>query len=206
MKPYGVVYKITNRVNGKVYVGQTTHTLSRRFGEHRRYRTCPAIGAAIQKYGAENFSIEPIYYALDRYELNDKEQFLIKKFNSMYPNGYNLTTGGEHFRMSKESAAKISVAMKGKRHGAGPRSEEARRVMSQVRLGKKRYGRCASGNAAYVKQPLARRITCRDAMTGIEVSYPSMGMAKADGYKPAGIAACCNGKYSQHHGKQWRWA
>jgi len=53
---YGMVYLITNEVNGKHYVGQTTRTVEQRFKEHME--SPYPIGKAIRKYGAENFTIK----------------------------------------------------------------------------------------------------------------------------------------------------
>ena len=51
---YGVIYKITNQINGKSYVGKTTTALNQRMASHRCADT--VIGKAIRKYGWENFS------------------------------------------------------------------------------------------------------------------------------------------------------
>ena len=90
--PYGVVYKITNRVNGKSYIGITTRTLDERFNEH-----CTAdsyIGRAIRKYGENNFIKQVIDYADNHQELIELEIEYIKHYDS-FKNGYNLTIGGD---------------------------------------------------------------------------------------------------------------
>lgn len=96
---YGIVYKITNLINGKSYVGITTRTLKQRFKEH-----CNAdsgIGRAIRKYGKENFKKEIIDYADDNEELLELEIEHIKKYDS-YKNGYNNTLGGEGFHICQD--------------------------------------------------------------------------------------------------------
>ena len=88
---YGVIYKLTNKLNGKPYVGQTKQKLHRRMEQHKIAST--AIGNAIRKYGLENFTIEVIEECETLEQLNEREMFWIAYFNSKYPNGYNLMDG-----------------------------------------------------------------------------------------------------------------
>ncbi len=86
------IYKITNKINGKVYIGQSIH-IEKRWKEHIfDNRKNSLIHLAIIKYGKENFSFEVIEECNQK-ELNQKEQYWIKKYNS-FENGYNLTRGG----------------------------------------------------------------------------------------------------------------
>lgn len=87
------IYYITNLINGKQYVGQTTQTLKVRFAEHCR-KDKGYIGHAIQKYGKENFSIELLDTAQNINELNEKEIYWIARLNTIAPQGYNLCYGG----------------------------------------------------------------------------------------------------------------
>ena len=85
------IYKITNKINGKSYIGQSNN-IYRRFKEHCR-RDSLIIDQAIKKYGKENFNFEVIEEcSLDK--LNEKEVFWIKYFETNM-NGYNLSLGGE---------------------------------------------------------------------------------------------------------------
>lgn len=112
-----IIYKITNKINGKVYIGQTITSLERRWIQHcsdsKKKSKNMAIIIAIQKYGKENFTIEQIDTANTRTELDQKEAYWIKYYNSLSPNGYNLTTGGIHYEFSDETRKKISNANKG---------------------------------------------------------------------------------------------
>jgi len=95
------IYKITNTINGKVYVGQTVSTLSVRWSQHvheANKNGDRTLCKAIRKYGKENFTIEQIDSACSIEELNKKEQEYIVKLNSLCFNdgqGYNMTLGGE---------------------------------------------------------------------------------------------------------------
>ena len=93
----GRIYKITNKVNGKLYIGQTIYPLSYRYTNHlsdARNGRGYAMASAIRKYGEKNFKIELIEEC-DEDQLNDLEIKYIKKYNSVTPNGYNLTHGGD---------------------------------------------------------------------------------------------------------------
>ena len=94
-----IVYKITNAVNGKAYVGTTTLSLERRFASHKRSGrgACRALFAAFQKYGVDSFRIEKLADASSRDEMFALERQLIKQHGTYAPDGrgYNLTLGGE---------------------------------------------------------------------------------------------------------------
>lgn len=113
-----VVYKITNLINSKIYIGQTTRTLKRRWNQHCNKNTgCCAIKNAIQKYGKENFVIESIEVCYSQQELDIKEKYWVNFYNSLSPNGYNLKTGGEHAIYSLEARKKMSEIRKGRFKG-----------------------------------------------------------------------------------------
>lgn len=97
----GKVYKITNKINGKVYVGQTTKTLKERFEKHcwgttekDAYHFNMAIKRAIKKWGKENFTIELIE-EVETSKLNEREVYWISFYDS-YNKGYNCTLGGQN--------------------------------------------------------------------------------------------------------------
>lgn len=96
----GKIYKITNKVNGKLYIGQTTQTLKERFQRHcwgvslnDKYHFNMAIKQAIKKYGKENFTIELIE-EVEVGKLNEREIYWISFYDS-YNKGYNCTLGGQ---------------------------------------------------------------------------------------------------------------
>jgi group I intron endonuclease len=108
----GVIYKITNTVNGKVYVGQTCAPLERRWREHkgdaRTRTTCRYLHAAMRKYGYENFTIEVVDRSDSRDELAEKEIAWIAKLDAMNPEkGYNCTSGGTACVHGPSSKARV---------------------------------------------------------------------------------------------------
>lgn len=90
------IYKITNKINGKSYIGQTTD-YQRRFREHRNkgYGEEPnkPLYNAFDKYGINNFDFEVIEDLTENY--NEREKYWIQYYNTLLPNGYNIELGGE---------------------------------------------------------------------------------------------------------------
>jgi len=103
-----IIYKATNTINGKVYIGQTIQKFRTRQLQHRNdKRNKSLITKAINKYGFNNFNWNVIDTATSLEELNEKEMYWIEKYNSI-KNGYNQTTGGKNFKMSDETKLKMS--------------------------------------------------------------------------------------------------
>jgi group I intron endonuclease len=85
-----VIYKITNLINNKIYIGKTKN-FHNRILQHKNtkgYKSC--ISRAIKKYGEENFSFEIIDTAKNETELSNLEYNYILQYNSIIPNGYNI--------------------------------------------------------------------------------------------------------------------
>ena len=103
----GCVYKITNKINNKAYIGYTVRTLKERWQQHVRCAFHEqldgsydnALKRAIRKYGTENFYTEVLEFSDDKEYLTHQEKYWIKYYNTciIFPDswGYNLTTGGE---------------------------------------------------------------------------------------------------------------
>jgi hypothetical protein len=120
-KVTGEIYKITNAITNKHYIGQTrSHRLNRgkyrpfgyvgRFNDHisetysNKKNTCKYLNSSIAKHGKEQFTCELlIRCGLD--ELDNYERRYITEYNSKYPNGYNLTDGGQ--KIGNVKGAKI---------------------------------------------------------------------------------------------------
>lgn len=127
---YGIIYKITNKINGKVYIGQTINKLSLRYSArgntmlekiYNYHNNCKKgnryfnsyLLNSMNKYGLENFEmIECFDFAFSQYELNIKEYTWVTYYNS-YIGGYNRTAGGDGnlFKGSGSTSSKSVVCL-----------------------------------------------------------------------------------------------
>jgi hypothetical protein len=89
-----IIYKIQNKINGKIYIGQTKYPLSKRIGEHLAEKKS-FVQKALNKYGLQSFDISIIDSAETREILSDKEIYWIRFYNCKAPKGYNCTDGGD---------------------------------------------------------------------------------------------------------------
>ena len=105
----GYIYIIKNNINNKVYIGQTRMSVEARFKKHLSLQDSNKnmlIYKAIKKYGKSNFYVEIIEETLVD-NLNDLEEFYIKKYDS-FNNGYNLCRGGNQpNRVKKEFSKEV---------------------------------------------------------------------------------------------------
>ena len=93
MEVYGVIYLLIDGTNDYEYVGQTTRTVEKRFKEHAVADSC--IGNAIRDHGVDMFVIAILKECYSPEELNRCEMHMIRSRNTRFPNGYNMTDGGE---------------------------------------------------------------------------------------------------------------
>lgn len=94
----GFIYKISNSVNDKVYIGKTLSSIEKRFQEHKKdssrdTENIRPLYRAMNKYGYDCFFVELVEEAPIEH-LSEREQFWIEYYNS-YHNGYNATLGGD---------------------------------------------------------------------------------------------------------------
>lgn len=143
-----IIYKIENKINGHIYIGQTKQTLNARISSHlcTPLTSGMVVGKAFKKYGIESFLISIIDYAETKEVLNEKEKYWIKHYSCRGPNGYNLTDGGDGMENpSEETRKKLSAAskgrpsgMKGKHHSAETIQKMKNRHPSEEAMQKKR--------------------------------------------------------------------
>jgi group I intron endonuclease len=213
---FGIIYKATNKVNGKVYIGQTTQRLSQRRSNHFCSNSgCVYFKNALLKYGKSNFTWLVLCECGDGDIMDEEEIRYINEYKSYDRKyGYNLNRGGsgnmgfKHTENTKNkiSSAKTGVKLpkftathkkriglsnKGKRH-----SEESKLKMSAARMGRyrgssnwlsKKYVVSFPNNKEYVVVGL--RNFCRDRD---DVSYK-------------GLAAVATGKRNHHKGYKCRY-
>jgi group I intron endonuclease len=109
---YGIIYKATNLINGKIYIGQTKLKLKYRIMGHKKSKLL--ISKAIKKYGIENFKWEVIDSASNATELDFKEFMYIRIYNS-YANtgrGYNISDGGNKNKLRGKTESEMKIVSK----------------------------------------------------------------------------------------------
>lgn len=157
------LYKITNAVNGKAYVGITRYSLGKRMAEHIRNAKRNSnllLPRAIRKHGVDSFHIESLATAESWEQLQQLERDAIARLGTTQKHvGYNMTTGGEGIqglaktdewrramsarfkgrKFTPEHRAKLSLAHTGKLnpHKGVPLSYEAKRKLSATITGRK---------------------------------------------------------------------
>ena len=127
------IYKITNKTNGKVYIGQTVRKPEKRWKEHinlSNKRKNPFY-LSIKKYGVDCFSFEVLEVCGSLEELNKKEETYIAELNTLHPFGYNLKMGGDNKRYSELSKKKISLSHSGKIMTEGWRQKISNAIKKQ---------------------------------------------------------------------------
>ena len=172
---FGLIYKITNNVNGKIYIGQTFRSLESRWQAHKTRRGSQnhAISLALRKYGPENFFIESICSSLNPNFLNDLEKCFIEKLQSVAPLGYNLTLGGQGSRkFSPELSKKLSLlrtgkpsAKKGKKYGKNNYPAKRKSISRSAEI----YAKIAEKNKGKTRS-LETRIKMKQAGLGRQKS------------------------------------
>ncbi len=134
------IYKYTNRVTGKSYIGYTKHPEKRHRDHIRNAKTARnAFYYAVRKHGWESFSYNIIFQSSDGYYChNIMEEFFIKEYRShVDENGYNQTEGGDGLKNpDAETRWKIGSANRGKKRG--PPSEETKRKIGLANSKKRR--------------------------------------------------------------------
>lgn len=135
----GIIYCLTSP-SGKKYIGQTIRDFDKRFEEHCVRKECIILYNAIQKYGKDNFKKEILLECknvfLDKYEIK-----FINLYDTLYPNGYNIRTGGSnglHCDYSKEKMRQSKLGNKNFNFGKS-RDEKTKEKISNSKKGEKHH-------------------------------------------------------------------
>lgn len=194
---YGIIYCATNKINNKKYIGQTIRSLSRRKTIHiyeSKHGSKYYFHQAIKKYGKDNFIWDILLECSSKEELNEKEEFFIKKYNTMN-NGYNLTRGGQNGgtrkgkHNSKEQKQKLSKLYKGsgnpfygKKH-----SKKTLKIISE--FSKRLNERCRKIKCLETGRTFNKIM---DAERELKIGHQS-------------ISFCCSGRYQTAGGYHWKY-
>jgi len=223
----GYIYMLTSP-SGKIYIGQTTHPIEKRFQQHQQKSSnCVAIYNAIQYHGWDNF--EKDWYECPDEDLNFDEELLVREMETLSPGGYNLKEGGDNGKMSAETKQKMSEARRGeKNHNYGKTSsDETRQKMSEAKQGEKHpnYGKTLSEETRQKqseakqgeKHPMygitgekhhnSKRVYQYDLEGKLLGSFGSVEEAAQHLKKSrTGISRCANGERKTAHGFKWSYS
>ncbi len=218
-----VIYKITNNVNGKIYIGQHCKNDTDYMGSGT------LLKRAFQKYGKENFTKEIIEICLDKEALNIAEKYWISYYHSQDRNiGYNITAGGEGvfgYKHNKEQLEKMSkrfkgipktkehnlknsIANKGKNTWSKGRlkSDDEKKKNSIAHLGERNpfYGRHhTKEHILKISKPVKQY----DKSMNLIKEYISIKeAADINGFNPSAISNCCKERSRTAFGYIWRLA
>lgn len=213
------IYKITNKINGKSYIGQSIH-IEKRWKEHKSmqhyddYKT--TLYSAFRKYGIENFTFK-VLVQCGKEDLDDLEKYYIKKYDT-FKNGYNMNRGGQKCNPthSKEQHRKIGLKHKGKRNSKETRnkisqslklyyskygvSEEKRRKISETSKNRK----MSLEAKEKISNKVSKKIYQYDLQGNLINSYKNAREAnKMTNINYANISSCCNGKRNKAGNYYW---
>jgi group I intron endonuclease len=178
-----IVYLITNKINGKRYIGQTMQTAKARFSKHCSVSSANKgmpIVRAIQKYGKNNFEMKILCRCNSIEEMNHRESYYIKLLNTMSPVGYNALPGGLNSLHTEETKKKIGLGNIGK-HIGKKRTQEVRDRMSRDRKGKRRspdVAKACSERVRGEKHPMFGKHHTQESKN--KISKSSMGRSAAN--------------------------
>jgi group I intron endonuclease len=166
----GFIYKITNKLSGKSYIGETMRpNPETRWKQHiqkiNKNKGCPALQDAVNKYGIENFKFDIIIICFDEDRFKYEKEY-IEKYNSMVPNGYNILPGGEKgvsrlgIKASDETKKKISEAVR-KFNKENPNHYETYKEKLRESMKKVDIGSAVKNSEAYKKAKEEGRVGAR---------------------------------------------
>lgn len=205
----GYIYKITNRLNGCIYIGQTVKSVEERWRQHigcarRGDAKYSKLDRAIRKYGVENFTVEQIEECPTEM-LDAREIFWISEYQTFNTaHGYNLTSGGNRFEFSDETKLKMSRSRTGENNPfyGKKHSEETRRLISEMQTGEKSH--CYGTHLSDVTKAKIKLGQCTPVVAYLDNGeeyryYISIQSAqKSDRYTATHISKCLKGGCKTH--------
>lgn len=201
-----LIYKVTNTINGKVYVGCTSNSIERRWKGHidrARYdkRWKSPFHEDIIEYGTRSFRVEIIQECTAQ-DAETVEHTWIERLNSYHPNGYNIRSGGIHSPMAASSRKKMRHRVFSPEHRAniskamqGRKNPDARRTI--------KFAQMARWKADFTGEKNGRALLNAEQVQAIRRRYKEGGisqdaLAKEYGVKQITISAIVRRKLWKH--------
>lgn len=218
------VYAHINKINGKIYIGQTKNINRRWRSNGIEYEKSTYFYNAILEYGWDNFEHVILQSGLSKKEADEYEIYYIDYYHSKYnENGYNIREGGNR-QLSKETRQKLSQIAKekglwkgdnnprhldplfGERNGmyGKKHSEETKQKISEANKGKQLTEETKQKISNFMNNnhPRAKKVICLE--TG-EVFLSTRKAAEAYNTSHTCISRVCNGERKTTAGKHWEW-
>lgn len=192
IKIYGVIYKITNKINGKIYIGQTTEGFDRRYRKDFCKLHDGYLKNAINKYGVDNFDFCKILdVAFSKTELDIKERHYIKLYNSnnkIY--GYNLTEGGQNASSYQNKTEEEMKIIKNKISKSNKISQNRPKTKALHSKNSKQYwANLTEEEKIELGRKIGKKVVC--LITG-EVFETVIEASKYYNIDNSSICTCCN--------------
>jgi group I intron endonuclease len=178
------VYSITNIINGRCYVGMTTHLKNRWLHHKANKKNTTPLNTDIVSIGESNFDFKHIMDCFTKEDALFFEAFFIKELNAKYPQGYNLTDGG----LGSEGRINYNKTTRNRKNPPGYRSQKG--VLNVC------YGKFGKAHPAVKNIYLATNLT-----TGEKFNLVGNKQILERGFNPSAVytVAKKTGKTKQHH-------
>lgn len=225
----GYIYLITDTTNGMKYTGKHHYHIEGQLDPN--YHGSGTIIKNIYKKRPETLKEEYIKTCYSEEEMCSDEKYYIKLFKTLWPNGYNLTEGGDGLIPCEEIRKKISMKLKGRTpyNKGKPHSDETKKKMSKAQKEKflndedyrRKISEAKKGKPAHNKgKPMSeeQKKKLKNGKTSKKVlqlsldgdlirEWPSaMEIQRQLGFHQSAVSACCQGKLKSAYGFKWCYA
>lgn len=222
-KGYGYIYKYTSP-SGKSYIGQTIHSLKERAGHNGKYyKGSHEFYKAIKKYDFKNFEVEVLAEVLQE-QLDQMEIKYIQLFNTLFPNGYNLTAGGQTFNRARRERKIYQYSIEDGSFIKEWKSQQDAEFFFNARSTLNVLQACLEGKAytqwgycwSYLKMdkfpiherivnPKEKKVEMYSLKGELLETFSSVAeAARKTGCERSAIKRCCRGELKSHGGYIWK--
>lgn len=201
------LYCITNKINGKKYVGITKQGADQRFRQHindsKRRKT--VLHNAIRKHGPESFSLEVLCKARSYDELTRMEKETIESLSTMHPNGYNMTYGGDaNWRLVSSEAMKARARKAGDTRMGVKRGKDVGEKISRAKKGKP----LSDSNLEAIRKSKSNPVVCIDNGMVFYNGHEAKSWLNSVGFDKASystVVDACRGRVKTAYGFRWKY-
>lgn len=180
------IYIITNTVNGKQYIGQTTKTFKRRYWHHKwclenKCHCNSHLQKAWNKYGAQSFTFKVLKIINNNEDIDELEKYYIAQYNTIIT-GYNIQSGGQPENLHKyrnPDSYKAVGELNRERMTGTKLSAKTKSKMSMARKGEKNQAaKLSNDDVIKIKHMIADGVSDRDIAKQFNVTHKNIGMIR----------------------------